>query len=367
LLLTTLLWPAAISAQPWPQPQQPTSLPGLPQPAESLGVHTYRVPHPIEQVHEGVVVTAGERSLSFGVAGRVESIDVSVGERVDWGSVVARLHRDQLEMDLMNARAELAMIQSTVEELAVEFDEVEVRVNAGDATAAQLEEVQLELAEEMARTVPAQHRVTEAESRLEAAELTVSRPSVVTAVHVSPEDEVRADTPIVSLADADAGAVLVELTVLDTAVTPVATGDSVTVRAHSLPDVELGGRVVEITPDTAGGAHVVVQLDGTDPRLRNGMTAEIRLAGDAPAQGLRLPRALLMEGDGETVVYALERALDGSMRVHPLPVTVSDSGDGSMVEVTGGVSPGALLVAPSLPPLSEGQAVEVLGPSPLFE
>jgi HlyD family secretion protein len=63
-------------------------------------------------VAEGKVVPVKGAALSFSVAGTVSQVLVSVGERVNAGTVIARLDTRQLELQLAQAEANLAAAQA---------------------------------------------------------------------------------------------------------------------------------------------------------------------------------------------------------------------------------------------------------------
>ncbi len=68
-------------------------------------------------VAEGKVVPVKGAALSFSVAGTVSQVLVSVGERVNAGTVIARLDTRQLELQLAQAEANLAAAQARYAQL----------------------------------------------------------------------------------------------------------------------------------------------------------------------------------------------------------------------------------------------------------
>jgi HlyD family secretion protein len=93
-------------------------------------------------------------------------------------------------------------------------------------------------------------------------------------------------------------------------------GQDVTLRLDALPDRELSGQVGDIStlakPDYASwpperNFDVTIKLLQSDPRLRGGMSASIRIAVDRVADSLLVPVKALFDKAGKTVTYIRTR------------------------------------------------------------
>ena len=93
------------------------------------------------------------------------------------------------------------------------------------------------------------------------------------------------------------------------------TGQLVTVRVDAVPDKELSGHVSEISAiakvDFSSGwppkksFDLIVQLDQTDPRLRPGMSATLRVAVERLPDSILIPARAAFSKHGMTVAYVL--------------------------------------------------------------
>ena len=93
-------------------------------------------------------------------------------------------------------------------------------------------------------------------------------------------------------------------------------GQDVTLRLDALPDRELSGQVGDIStlakPDYSSwpperNFDVTVKLSQSDPRLRGGMSASIRIVVDRVPASLLLPVKALFDKAGKTVAYVRTR------------------------------------------------------------
>jgi|SRR5579863_1498849 len=121
-------------------------------------------------------------------------------------------------------------------------------------------------------------------------------------------------------------------------------GQPLTIRADAIPDREFMGHIAQIsttasTDFTAGWPFprnftVQIAFDHTDPRLRPGMQANLRIATDHVHGGIIIPSQALFHDAGETVAYVLE-----GRKFSERPVGVARR-SGDQLLIAKGVEPG---------------------------
>lgn len=124
-------------------------------------------------------------------------------------------------------------------------------------------------------------------------------------------DELSPGTVVVRLPDLSELEVVASVHELDRA--ELAEGQAVRVGFDAYPDLRLDGRVVRVA-ELAGPAYrrsriqrfeVRIEVDGSDPRLRPGMTARLEIVVEARHDVARVPRAGLASRNGVPVVTTL--------------------------------------------------------------
>jgi HlyD family secretion protein len=174
----------------------------------------------------------------------------------------------------------------------------------------------------------AQSRVREAQARLATARAQLARcevradvPGIVVyrTVFFGSEqrrpqvgDQVWANQPLLILPDVSK--MTVEARVRETDVHRVAQNQRVAIRVAAYPDLRLQGRVTLIgtlaQEDLAkrNGKYfgITVEIDGTDDRLRPGMTATIEIAVERKERVVFVPVQAVFDRDGKRVVYVRE-------------------------------------------------------------
>jgi HlyD family secretion protein len=120
-------------------------------------------------------------------------------------------------------------------------------------------------------------------------------------------------------------------------------GQQVSIRVDAVPDREFKGTVVDISPLTkpdfstfppTKNFAMTVKLDNSDPRLRPGMSASLRVAVEKVADSLILPAEAIFQKSGRSVAYVLHNG-----NYEERTVTVTRRGSGQVV-VSGGLNAG---------------------------
>ncbi|MHB8448366.1 MAG: efflux RND transporter periplasmic adaptor subunit [Rudaea sp.] len=159
-------------------------------------------------------------------------------------------------------------------------------------------------------------------------------------------------------------------------------GQAVQLEADALPGKKFVGTILRIAPvvDPASGTfRVTCQFRDASAVLRPGMFARIDIVYDQRADALTVPRSALVEEDGQTSVFVVEKA-------PPVPVAKAEAGkpaakapaaaadgfvahrqlvktgysDGDKVEIISGLNAGARVITVGRNAVRDGTAVLVL-------
>lgn len=137
-------------------------------------------------------------------------------------------------------------------------------------------------------------------------------------------------------------------------------GAPVQVQIDALPGLTFTGRVDRISPviDAGSGTFRVVCAFEPDARLRPGMFGRVRVLYEQREDVLTVPRAALLEDDGEAAVY---RVVDGKAKRTPVQLGYLS---GEVVEIRAGLEAGDAVVTTGKVTLRDGASVQVLNPLP---
>lgn len=188
--------------------------------------------------------------------------------------------RKTAEDDLEQAQEDLNDKVRELEEETRSRDEVKAAYEAALAA-----EAEAKYQYEISLDGPNADQLALAKANLDAAKDTLSNyvitapfSGVIADVNVKPGEQVGTETRAVSLADFSTWTVeTTDVTELE--VVSLSVGQTVTIIPDALPDLELTGTITEISDTfTQSGGDILytvrIRVDGTDPRLKWGMTVE---------------------------------------------------------------------------------------------
>lgn len=298
--------------------------------------------------YNGKVISAGESSVSFRIAGPVASVSVSPGDRVRKGDLLARLESRDYELQLQATTAEYEGIRREAERVIELY-------NRGSLPASDYDKARFGLQQITAKYEA--HR-----NALEDTRLTAPFDGYVREVHFSEKEIVAAGMPVVTLVRDGKPGVEINVSAADrAAVSRMTEGVCLSrtdrVREYRLvpenisPSANLNGLfpmrlTFEDTEDIlpAPGSQVTVRLKiesaDTPGRIAVPVTAlfehegltcvwvmdasrRLELRTVSPEEIRRDGTVILSDGvkDGETVVTAGSRGLRSGVRVRPMPAS----------------------------------------------
>lgn len=301
---------------------------------------------PLEVLSErrffGLVIARETLDFAFDIGGRIATMPVDAGDRVQAGVLLATLRLPPLERAVERARIALEAAER-------EFERAEALV-ASNATARTR-------AEDAADAVAlARVALADAEQALEDATLTAPFDTLVVERLVPPLSVVEPGQPVLRLHDLSE--LRIEVVLPERLMAAVADPGQLSYAAvlpGTSDPVPLALRTFRAEADRIGqGYTVTLALPRDVPAsLVPGIAAEVIVTLPAANPGLPIPAAAVVVGtDGETSILVLSGA-EGSAVLREIPVTVlSTDGTTLMAE---GIAPGIEIVAAGAHLLSDGQ------------
>lgn len=304
----------------------------------------------------GTVQAENEINQSFRIDGRLIERNVSVGDAVRAGQLVARLDSQNEETSLQSARAQLAAAQARLVEANNNFDRMRNLVAANAVSRAQFDQAEANRTAAASQMESARSQVALAENRLGYTRLASSVAGVVTVHGAEPGEVVGAGRMIVQIAregarDAvfDVPARMKDSASRDSEITIVLTSD---------PKVTATGRVREVSPradPVTGTFRVRVGLDNPPPAMRLGSTVTGRVqVGEVT--GIEIPASAVFRSDRQSAVWVVDPKA-GAVAIRNVEVRASDP---TRVRVASGLKPGDVVVTAGVQALRPGQKVRVL-------
>ena len=290
----------------------------------------------------GTLTAANNETLTFEATGKVTAVNVSEGETVKEGDVLATIDTLQLTADLKAAQAELASAEAT-------YANAKDNADGSDQSDAQIESAK-------ANVKVKKQAVTDAKADMGDAELVAPFDGIVTAESYAVGDAVgdsvgssagggaqtgsgattSTTTTGITVVGEDSWSVTVDLSADEVAL--IATGNQVSFTADDVD--QFFGLVTDISqlPSTSSGSAtypVTLQVTGTPAGLFEGVSVTADIIYLRKENVLTVPTNAITTADGVSTVTVV--ADDGTEEVRT--VALGDS-SGNLTEITDGLSEG---------------------------
>lgn len=380
----------------------------------------------VAQAFVGTVMPSKKAIIGSAVDGRVIEFPLDEGDRVAKGQPLAQLLTDTIKLELQSAEAELDFRSQALAELkngtrpeeieqararmasaegrqkyfrarrdrwqalfnsnrAISEEELEEAISS--ATEAEQAYLEAKAAYELAVEGPRKESIAQAAAQVAMQEATVERlrdqltkhtiisrfDGYVTAEHTEVGQWVQQGDPVAEVAALD----VVEVTayVVEQHVPFVRVGTTVRLEVPALRDHLFTGVVVAIVPQADLQARtfpvkIRVQNEvGEDgPLLKSGMYARVMLPTAGARMATLVPKDALVLGGPQPMVYVVQTSSPGDKlgKANPVPVQVGIA-DGNLIQVTGPLQAGELVVVKGNERLRPGQDISIQATIPITQ
>jgi len=304
----------------------------------------------------GSLAPLAQATVKSKVSGVVLETTVQEGMNVAAGQVIARL-------DAADQRARVAQQQAALDEAAARLalarknnanSQALLKQNYISQSSYDATQNGVELAQAALDAARAQLQL----ARIALADATIRAPlsGAVSKRYVQAGDKVAPDSPVLGIVDLRQ--LMLEARVPASDIPRVKAGQQVRFKVDGYGERAFEGKVARISPTTVDGSRsmlVYVSVDNADGALRGGMFAQGEITIEKSAPYALAPLAALRKEGGRDVVYLVE---GGKLVARPVQLGLRNEDQG-LVEVTGGLAPGALLVAAKLDGVKPGSKVRL--------
>ena len=224
----------------------------------------------------GVVEASDRSALSFQVSGRVTEVNVSVGETVVAGQVLALLDRTNYQIALDSARSQLTNARAKRSEAKEDLDRKLALIDKGFVTQAAVDSARAAYDAAAASVSVSTSDVERAQKDLDRTILSAPFAGTISSREIDPFVEVSVGTTLFEIQSA--GDLEVRVLVPETIIREVDYGQPVSVSFPTLKGELFGGAVSEIASRAEAGnafAVKVALVELGDADIRTGMSAKV--------------------------------------------------------------------------------------------
>ena len=308
-----------------------------------------------------------ESRLGFRVGGKMTSRSAELGQRVMAGQALAQLDAADLRLGQDAALAGVRSAQVQLDLAQADFKRYNDLREQNFISAAELERRDTTLQAARAQFDQARAQAGVQANQAGYATLTAPAGGVVTAIEAEPGAVLSAGTTVLRLAHDGARDVVFAVPEDSAAAVRTLLGrvGALQVRpwggTPGKPTLPATVREVAAAADTTTRTFLV-KADVAAAPLQLGQTVTVLLPHNAASGVIRLPLSAVMQQQGRTSVWLLDRA---SMTVRAQPVVVGGA-DGNSVVIAAGLSQGQMVVSAGVHVLTPGQKVRLYEAAPVI-
>src|SRR5712672_2621744 len=304
----------------------------------------------------GRIQAKDQANLAFRIGGRLQERNVTVGDPVTPGQIVARIEPQDFQNTLRSAEADLASAQAILENAPATESRQSELLSKGFATRVQYDQAEQGLKTAQAQVESAQAKLQNARDNLAYTDLKSDVAGSVTAKGAEPGEVVAAGRMVLQVAKQ--GGRDAVFNVPSQLIRQSPKDPEVTVALSDEPALVATGHVREVAPqaDAATGTYVVkIALDDPPDAMRLGATVVGRVKVHSEPV-IQLPGTALTQSEGKPAVWVVDPE---KKTVSLVPVTVGHY-DTSSAVVAQGLKDGDLVVTAGVQALRPGQEVRLL-------
>lgn len=302
------------------------------------------------------------------VSGRLESIQVRLGDRVSKGQQLAKLEDREIQEQVRQADASFEVSKASLRQREADLKFAQTALQRSENLAARdlvsrqaLDDAQARVEASQAQVDLARAQLGQAQARLEELQINLANTRVVSPVdgfvgsrRVDAGAFVGPNAPVVSVVDISFVRLVANLVERD--LQRIGTGMEADVQVDAYPGENFKGRVARIAPvldPATRTAQMEVEVPNGTARLKPGMYARVSFTVAESPHALTVPRNALVDLEGVRGVYV---AGEGTATWAPVQTGIQED---DRVEVLSGLKEGDRIVTLGSASLQDGDSIAI--------
>ncbi|MBC71283.1 MAG: efflux transporter periplasmic adaptor subunit [Muricauda sp.] len=305
----------------------------------------------------GQIKAVNSATLSTRIMGRVESLPVKIGQKVNKGDLLISINNVDLRAKKAQVEASITEAQVAFNNAKKDYERFQNLFRENSASQKELDDMTARYEMAKARLEAAKQMKNEVNSQFAYANIRSPFSGVVTNTYIDEGDMANPGVPLVSVESP--GGFEVEAKVAENNISAIEVGTKAHILVKAL-DTTITGKVSELSASAqnTGGQYVMkVVLDKTDAKILSGMYATVRLEAENESDGktvVTVPSEVLVHKGQLTGVYTLGQDNVALLRWLRLGENFGDE-----VEVLSGLSKGDQYIVSAEGKLYNGAKVSI--------
>lgn len=320
----------------------------------------------------GNLVGAATVEVVSKVSGRLESVNVRIGDRVSQGTLLAKVEDREVREQVKQAEASHEVAQATIRQREADLTLARSNLDRSRSLFERqllprqtLDDLEARYQAAVAQLDLSRAQFQQTSARLEELRITLGNTRILSPVdgfvgrrNVDPGAYVSPNVPVASVVDIRFVRLVAPLVERD--MRRVLTGNAAQVDVDAFPGETFNGRVARVAPvldPATRTATMEIEVPNPDFRLKPGMYARVRLTIEERANALVVPRNSLVDVEGKRGVFVPDAA-GRQAQFREVQVGLQDD---QRAEITSGLREAEKVVTTGAAALRDGDAIVLAG------
>ncbi|MEM9831120.1 MAG: efflux RND transporter periplasmic adaptor subunit [Bacteroidota bacterium] len=320
---------------------------------ESLGGLTTRT-------FTGITQSGSETKLSFRTGGLITRLNVTVGQRIRKGQLLAQLDQTDALLTLEQAQLDANNAQVQLETASSSFERIKQLYQTNNASLSDYEMAKSTLSNAQSSYEISLKRLDTQRSQVSYATITAPMSGIVSSVNVETNEVVNPGQAILIMSREDSDDIEAQVGVPERYISQVKQGSTTSVRIPTLSS-ELSGVITEVGYTSTGGTYPVISsLTNPTDDIRPGMPIEVTFSfgNEDQESQLVVPVKAVGEDESGQFVYTLN-PIDEVYEAKKTTVEIGNLTSGGFI-VRSGLTQDQIVAVAGLRTLYDGMKVALL-------
>ena len=311
----------------------------------------------------GIVAPVEATRLSFEVTGKIQQVEVKLGDTVNKGDLLARLNPRTFDLSIQSSQAQLEQNLASLADAESEYRRYAKLVEQGLVAQSGYDRAKAAFEAQKSAVDVARAQLDIARKNRQDSSLRAPYDGIITKRHIEPSQQIAAGQAAFEIEGTHG--LEVNVMVPETLIRQLTREMVLPVRFPVLPGVSHNGRITEIgtRAESANAFPITVFLTEQDPGLRAGMTAEVDFTFEGVGRtghrgrSIRIPLTALQAGLNQTVhvfVYDQKAQVVRKRQVQTENIMNNE------VFISEGLKEGEIIATAGVAFLRDGQQVTLL-------
>lgn len=331
---------------------------------------TARAPLKEQIMVVGNLIGAATVEVAPKVSGRLQSVQVRLGDPVRKGQVIAKVEDSEIQEQVRQARASFQVAEATIRQREADLNLAKTNLERSRSLFGRnlvprqtLDDTEAQHQASLAQLDLARAQFEQSKARLDELRINLANTIIASPVdgfvgrrNLDPGAFVSQNVPVASVVDIHLVRLVVNLVEKD--LRRVSAGMPAEVGVDAFPGEVFTGKLARIAPvldPSTRTAQMEVEVMNPDFRLKPGMYARVQITVDHRERALVVPRNAIVDVQGKRGVF-----LAADSRAHFRPVETGLQ-EAELVEVVAGLSDGEKVITTGAAGLKDGDAVVLAG------